>query len=263
MNKKPSNPKDIGAASKVPFDRLPMVVVAEAAVALHEGDRKYGYHNWRKEGVQSGVYISASLRHILDWQEGQDIDPDSGMSHITKAIAGLMVLRDGMIQGNWVDTRPRGCSGWIEALNAKTQEINERYPDRAAPFLADGRPPRPYCGTQTTEQVKQTLLTDCVGQVKSDIQDVLSQEDIDTERLAELCRALEVYQGRKNDCEHGPHSQARLRLLRDIETSLRSCKYRMYQEMAKAIPDAAVIHDLEMEMNDLQQERRNISAQKS
>lgn len=145
-NKKDGNPKDLVGGTKVPYDRLPFPVLAEVSVALHEGARKYGAANWRSEGVQSGIYISAAMRHLSSWQEGEDTDPDSGLSHISKAIAGLMVLRDGIIADNWVDTRPRGCVGFLSELNKKVVDINERYPDAVPPFLACGQDPRVYNG---------------------------------------------------------------------------------------------------------------------
>lgn len=145
-NTKPTNPKDIAAISKVPFTRVPYPVLAEAAVALHEGALKYGGYNWREAGVQASVYIDAVGRHLGAWFEGEDIDPESGLSHITKAIAGLMVLRDGMIADNWVDDRPQGCDGFIKALNEKMAELNARYPEPKQPFIGLGKERRTYHG---------------------------------------------------------------------------------------------------------------------
>jgi len=36
---------------------------------------------------------------------GEDCDQDSGLSHITKAIAGLIILRDAMLNDSVVDDR--------------------------------------------------------------------------------------------------------------------------------------------------------------
>lgn len=143
---KPTNPKDIAAISKVPYTRVPFPVLAEAAVALHEGALKYGGYNWREAGVQASVYIDAVGRHLSAWFEGEDIDPESGLSHVTKAIAGLMVLRDGMIANNWVDDRPQGCDGFIKALNEKMAELNARYPEPKQPFIGLGKERRTYHG---------------------------------------------------------------------------------------------------------------------
>ena len=95
-----------------------------------EGARKYGRHNYRNSGIRGSVYFDATLRHILSWWEGEDFDPDSGLNHVTKAIACLVVLRDGMIFENWQDDRPpKTKKGWVQELNKKAQEIIERYPN--------------------------------------------------------------------------------------------------------------------------------------
>jgi hypothetical protein len=139
------NPKDQAAIFKVPYDAVPCTVVAEVAVAMYEGQRKYSGYNQRESEVCSGVYISAAKRHLDAWQEGDDNDPDAcNISHITKAIAGLVVLRDAQIHGKMIDTRPIGTAGFIRVLNKKVEEIAEKYPDHAGFNNADGRGQRPY-----------------------------------------------------------------------------------------------------------------------
>lgn len=132
---KPTNPKDSVGIKKVPFSVIPQGVVAELGLAMLEGARKYGRHNYRNAGVRASVYFDATERHLADWWEGTDIDPDSGLSHITKAIASLTVLRDSMIKGNWVDDRPpRMDEGWLQEYNKKAADIIEKYPNAATPF---------------------------------------------------------------------------------------------------------------------------------
>ena len=100
---KESNPKDAVGIKKAPFSTVPSPVVAEVGLAMLEGALKYGRHNYRAIGVRSSVYFDAALRHLTAWWEGQDVDPDSGLSHITKALACLFVLRDANLIGKLVD----------------------------------------------------------------------------------------------------------------------------------------------------------------
>jgi len=131
---KPTNPKDAVGIKKVPFSVLAWRVLAEIGLALLEGARKYGRHNWRTAGVRASVYYDASFRHMTAWWEGEDIDPDSGLSHITKAMAGLMVLRDSMIEENWVDDRPpKVKSGWVADMNKLAEQIIVKYPNALPP----------------------------------------------------------------------------------------------------------------------------------
>lgn len=134
---KDTNPKDAIGSSKVPASTVPRRVVGEVGLAMLEGAAKYGRSNYRVAGVRASVYFDAANRHLDAWWEGQDLDPDSGLSHVTKAIAGLMVLRDSMLQGNWQDDRPPRASNaddWVSELNAKAKEILARYPNPKPPF---------------------------------------------------------------------------------------------------------------------------------
>jgi hypothetical protein len=107
---------------------VPANVLAEIGVAMLEGTCKYGRHNYRAAGVRASVYYDGVMRHLTAWWEGQDIDPDSGMNHITKAIASLVVLRDSMISKNWTDDRPPVIDpDFLTNLNKLAGEIIDRY----------------------------------------------------------------------------------------------------------------------------------------
>ena len=124
------NPKDAIANKKISYSCIPTIVIAELAVAMLEGARKYGRHNYRVASVVSSVYTDAAKRHIDDYIEGEDIDEDSGLHHITKAIASLVVLRDAMIQHKIIDDRPpKSPKYWMELLNEKVEKIIKEYPN--------------------------------------------------------------------------------------------------------------------------------------
>jgi len=129
------NPKDSISVSKTPFSTLPSPVLAEVGVAMLEGARKYGRHNWRAANASASVLYDAAMRHLTAWWEGEEIDPDSGLPHITKAIAGLMVLRDAQILDRYIDDRPpQHAKGWQETLNDIAADLIERHPDPAKPI---------------------------------------------------------------------------------------------------------------------------------
>lgn len=133
--RKNGNPKDAVGTKKVPFSTVPCRVIAEVGLAMLEGARKYGRHNYRIAGVRASVYYDASLRHLMAWWEGENLDPDSGLSHVTKVIAGLTVLRDSMLEENWVDDRPPVVKeGWVNEFNKKAGEIVDKYPDALIPY---------------------------------------------------------------------------------------------------------------------------------
>ncbi len=126
---KDSNPKDSVGIKKVPASVVPRNVLACLNIAMFEGARKYGRHNYRAIGVRASVYFDAMNRHMDSWWEGEDIDPDSGLSHIDKAMACLVILKDSMMQENWTDDRPPKSKPFMEEANKHTEDIINRYPD--------------------------------------------------------------------------------------------------------------------------------------
>lgn len=126
VQSKPSNPKDMVGVRKAPMSTVSAVVMAEIGVAMLEGATKYGRHNYRVVGVRASVYYDALMRHMQAWWEGEDIDADSGMSHIVKAITTLVVLRDAMIMNNVEDDRPPAPPGFYEVLNEVAGKIIDR-----------------------------------------------------------------------------------------------------------------------------------------
>lgn len=135
---KESNPKDAVGIKKVPFSTVPSGPIAEVGLAMLEGALKYGRHNYRAIGVRSSVYYDACLRHLTAWWEGQDIDPDSGLSHITKAAACLIVLRDSQLMGNSVDDRPPVYKdNWQSQLSEKAANLIDKYPNPKEAYVRE------------------------------------------------------------------------------------------------------------------------------
>ncbi|PTX49087.1 hypothetical protein IQ03_02438 [Gemmobacter caeni] len=128
----PENPKDqIGVRKWRHIVSVPMTVLWEVGIGMMEGAMKYGRHNYRAAGVRASVYVDAAMGHIGQWWEGEDTDADSGLSHITKAICSLIVLRDAMIQDMLVDDRPpRGNLDKVRSdLQKAVDALFEKYPD--------------------------------------------------------------------------------------------------------------------------------------
>lgn len=128
---KATNPKDAIGISKAPMSTVPAAVLAEVGVAMLEGACKYGRSNFRIVGVRASVYYDATMRHLMAWWEGEDTDPDSGMSHVTKAITSLVVLRDAMIQDMCTDDRPPRSAEFYARLNTLAAEVLARHADKS------------------------------------------------------------------------------------------------------------------------------------
>jgi hypothetical protein len=131
---KPSNPKDSVGIKRVPFSTVPANVTAEVGLAMLEGALKYGRHNYRSIGVRASVYYDAAMRHLARWWEGEDIDPDSGLPHLVKALASLYVVRDSELMGIMVDDRPPSPPEWATRLNGLAGDLIDLYPNPKQAF---------------------------------------------------------------------------------------------------------------------------------
>jgi len=101
------NPKDRVGRNKPPLSLVPGSALVLVSSALRNGADKYGPYNWRDQKIQASNYISAALRHLLAWNDGEDTADDSGLSHLAHACAGLMILIDSIETGNAIDDRPK------------------------------------------------------------------------------------------------------------------------------------------------------------
>lgn len=76
---------------KPPVDLVPAEFVLSAARAFAYGAVKYSRHNWRG-GMKYSRLFSSLQRHLLAWNEGEELDPESGLSHLDHAAASLAML---------------------------------------------------------------------------------------------------------------------------------------------------------------------------
>lgn len=146
---KPTNPKDAVGIRKAPLSTLPAnvlleldvevlhpVVLYEAGLGMMEGARKYGRHNYRETGVRSSVYYDATMRHVNQWWSGENMDPDSNLHHVTKAICSNVVLRDAMMQGMLTDDRPPKSKGWDAHWDGEFRDARTYYRSISTAMMA-------------------------------------------------------------------------------------------------------------------------------
>lgn len=103
------NPKEIQAQKdgKAPLDYLVYSVLKEDALVHKHGADKYGERNWREQKIKASTYEGAILRHFLAWAQGEDTDPDSGLSHLSHIRACCAVVLDSIAHETLIDDRTR------------------------------------------------------------------------------------------------------------------------------------------------------------
>lgn len=69
---------------KAPISLINRDALEQEAMVMAYGAKKYAAHNWRK-GIAASRLIDAALRHILAYADGENNDPETGLSHLAHA----------------------------------------------------------------------------------------------------------------------------------------------------------------------------------
>jgi len=73
---------------KPDLSHVSLELMEQVARVREFGARKYSRGNWLK-GFKYNRSIAAALRHIMAFKEGEDLDPESGLSHIAHSLCCL------------------------------------------------------------------------------------------------------------------------------------------------------------------------------
>ena len=97
----------INLGKKTPIALVPPAAIILEAEAMLDGARKYGPFNWRTgPRVSAMERMSAAMRHILSWMDGEEAAEDSLVSHLAHARADLGIVLDAQLCGVLDDDRP-------------------------------------------------------------------------------------------------------------------------------------------------------------
>lgn len=132
--------------SKPRVDLLPSLPLIEIAKVLTYGARKYKPHNWRY-GLPWGDTYASMQRHLMAWINREDIDPETGISHLAHAGCQLLFLLEYELRGTGTDDR------WNQASACKTEIPNNLSEPAAA---AENSMGCPDCGMPWTDHVRGT-----------------------------------------------------------------------------------------------------------
>jgi len=73
------------------LELIPPEAIEAMGEAMTYGANKYSADNW-SNGFEYRRLIGAALRHINAFNSGEDLDPESGLSHISHGLACLAML---------------------------------------------------------------------------------------------------------------------------------------------------------------------------
>jgi len=93
--------------NKPPLALIPPEALFEIAKVFSFGAEKYGENNWRNDGhCTSWTRTYSSIqRHLNHWMLGENVDSESGLSHLTHATTQLIILMIHQMEYPEVDDR--------------------------------------------------------------------------------------------------------------------------------------------------------------
>ncbi len=127
-----TNPKDFVGSDKLPFHLWPETATLLGALGLLDGALKYGRSNWRVAGVRASIYYDACRRHLNKWFEGEDQDPDSGLPHLSHALACLAIIVDAQAAKKLNDDRmvKGGYIAMVDELTPNVARLKALHKDK-------------------------------------------------------------------------------------------------------------------------------------
>lgn len=130
---KPTNPKALLGSNKLPLDLWPTTATAMGCLGMLNGALKYGRTNFRVAGVQASTYVAACKRHLDAWVEGEELDPDDGVPHLSSALSCLAIIVDAMSCGKLNDDRMVNGGHYrefVQQITAHVPRLRELHKDR-------------------------------------------------------------------------------------------------------------------------------------
>ena len=121
--KKSSNPKEAVGSNKLPMHLWPSTATALGCLGMLNGLCKYGRTNFRVMGVQASTYVSACMRHLYAWFEGEECDQDDGVPHLAAALSCIAIIVDAMAAGKLNDDRMVNGSGYRKFIDKLTPHV--------------------------------------------------------------------------------------------------------------------------------------------
>lgn len=97
---------------KPDWSLLPIGEIEKVVEILTFGAKKYGRNNWQDLENGSERYYAALMRHLSAWLQGEDNDPESGMSHLSHVMCNAMFM------------------SWLSEEKPKVALVNKAYINR-------------------------------------------------------------------------------------------------------------------------------------
>ena len=116
-------------SAKPRMNLLPPKAIIEVSKVLTFGAEKYDAENWRKLDDLQNRYTAGALRHIFAHMDGEQLDPETNLSHLAHALCCLLFKLEIELENDMIEEEmPR---------EADTREHTARYQSFESDLLTD------------------------------------------------------------------------------------------------------------------------------
>ena len=92
---------------KPKMNLLPPKAIVEISKVLTFGAEKYDAENWRKLDDLQNRYTAGALRHIFAHMDGEELDPETNLSHLAHAMCCLLFKLEIELEERLKEEEPR------------------------------------------------------------------------------------------------------------------------------------------------------------
>ena len=94
-------------SKKPKMNLLPPKAIVEISKVLTFGAAKYDAENWRKLDDLQNRYTAGALRHIFAHMDGEELDPETNLSHLAHAMCCLLFKLEIELEERLKEEEPR------------------------------------------------------------------------------------------------------------------------------------------------------------
>lgn len=132
-----NDPKGQAGSLKAPLGLVPPHAMEQTAWVHKLGADKYGPWNWRETGVCASTYVNAILRHLNAWRDGEDLDPESGITHLAHIACSANILMDAEYCGKLQDDRNKRPTNGEDEEDSSIEGILQEWLESAREDMED------------------------------------------------------------------------------------------------------------------------------
>lgn len=77
---------------KLMWELLPLPLLEEVVKVYMAGARKYGANQWQKLDDGYNRYKAAMLRHLVEYEKGNETDADTGCLHLAQVVWNAIAM---------------------------------------------------------------------------------------------------------------------------------------------------------------------------